>query len=143
MALGSIQTRSHRWPSRSWKVLLYIEALVLGVLHRPGTGRHGPREDVVDLGAALRGQGDDCLGVRDRVGDLLVDEGLEERLDEQHHARLLADHHAGGLLVGELRVELEPERGEELNALRQALHGQVHEDHSGHGVFPSSRFVWL
>jgi hypothetical protein len=45
---------------------------------------------------------------RVRVAELAPGEGLEERLGEQHHERLVADDHAGGLVVGEVGVEWKP-----------------------------------
>src|SRR5262249_17336936 len=54
-----------------------------------------------------------------------------KRLDQQHHERLLADDHAGGVVVGELRVEGEAELGEERDRSLQVADGQVEEELPG------------
>jgi hypothetical protein len=45
---------------------------------------------------------------------------------------VVVDHHAGGGVVGELRVEGVAQRLEEGHGARQVAYGQVHEDHLGH-----------
>ena len=42
-------------------------------------------------------------------------ERLEERFGQEHDERLVADDHAGSLLIGEPRVERQPERRKELD----------------------------
>src|SRR5205814_4170081 len=63
----------------------------------------------------------------------------EKRLAEQHHESFLAQHHAGSLVVGELRVELEPEPRKELHAALEVADGQVDEDLAGHVIHPVKR----
>jgi ubiquinone biosynthesis protein UbiJ len=63
-----------------------------------------------------------------RVGDLLPGELLELRLGQQHGVDVPADHHAGGRMVGELRVEGEAELLEKLDRLVEPLHRKVDED---------------
>ena len=53
---------------------------------------------------------------------------------QQHHVGLVADDHAGGLVVAEALVEGEPERVEERAAGRQVDDGQVEEQQAGHGM---------
>jgi hypothetical protein len=90
----------------------------------------------VDLGAALARQAQQHFGALAGVGDALAREGLEEVLDQQHREdAVLLDHHAGGIRIGELRVEGVAQRGEERLGLLEVLDGEVHEDLLvGHGV---------
>src|SRR5262245_65162776 len=75
-----------------------------------------------------------------RVGDALARERAEELLHEQHHVQVLAEDHAGRVLVGELRVERVAELREEIHGALQVPDGQVDEDLQVHGVLPSLSF---
>jgi len=57
---------------------------------------------VIDLGPAADRDGDQAPRYACGVAELSLGERLEERLDQQHHEGVLADDHAGRVLVGEL-----------------------------------------
>ena len=72
------------------------------------------------------------------VAELAVREGLEEGRHQEHEISVLVDDHAGGLLVGELRVEREAEAGEEVHRALEIVDRQVDEELTlggGHGGF--------
>src|SRR5688572_4772607 len=78
-------------------------------------------------------------GIRDRQ----LRELRELLAAEQHDEGVLADQHAAGVLVAELRVEAEPELREERPAALDVRYGEVHEQRaagmcgSGHGDLQS------
>src|SRR3954447_6558943 len=80
--------------------------------------------------------------MRGGIGDRQLRELRELLAAEQHDEGVLADRHAGGGLVGELRVVAEAELREERRAALEVLYGHVHEQHAagvggiGHGEAP-------
>src|SRR5262245_8247356 len=104
-------------------------------------GGYGRLHEVIDLGPAARGDGEQPLGVRAGIAELSFGERLEEWLDEQHHEGVLADDHAGRVLVCEPGLEREAELGEEVDRAFQIPDGKI-EEHlagrgGGHGVPPT------
>jgi hypothetical protein len=91
-------------------------------------GGDGVLHDLIHLSPAAAREREEPLGVLRRVAGLTPGERPEERLGEQHHERLVADDHARGLLVRELRIEFEAERREEVHRLLQIADGEVDED---------------
>ncbi|EEF93401.1 hypothetical protein CATMIT_01969, partial [Catenibacterium mitsuokai DSM 15897] len=116
---------------------LVHEAVVLRLV-RLRTGGDGLVGQRIDLGAAAQRQRHQGLHLALRIDQLLLGEGLEERPHQQHREQILAEQHAGGVLVGELRVEAVAERGEESDRTVEVLHRQVdeHLGVGGHGVSP-------
>ncbi|MCY1368646.1 hypothetical protein D9M69_556420 [compost metagenome] len=119
------------------------EAVVLRLARRRAAGGHRLGDQLVDLGAALARQAHQHLVLLAGVGDALVREGLEVVLHQQHRVdAAFVDDHAGGVGVGELRVEGVAQRAEEGLALVEVPDGEVHEDLlGGHGEVPVSMKV--
>src|SRR6185312_14935056 len=82
----------------------------------------------VDRRAAVAGEREERLGLLVRVADVALGERAEERLGEEHHEGLVAQDHAGRLVVGELRVEREAELAPEGLAPREVFHREVQEE---------------
>jgi len=74
------------------------------------------------------------FGTRRGVGHGLFGEGLEVGFLQEHGVDVLADDHAQGALITELRVEGEAEAGEECAGLADVLHRQVDVDLLMHGM---------
>ena len=107
------------------------EAVVLRVHGVLPTSGDGFLHHLVHFGPAIAREREEPLRVLGRVAELLLGERPEEGFAEEHDEGLLADDHAGGLVVGELRVELEAELREEVHRLLQIADGQVDEELSG------------
>ena len=90
------------------------EAVVLRIHGVLSAGGDGLVHHSVHLRPAAAREREERLRVLRRIAELPPRERLEERLAEQHDVGLLADDHAGGLVVGELRVEPEAELREEV-----------------------------
>ena len=71
-----------------------------------------------------------------RVGHLLVGEGGEELALQHHEVDVLVPHQAGGVLVGEERIDGRAERGVEGLAALEVGGRVAHEDVRGHTVAP-------
>jgi hypothetical protein len=68
------------------------------------------------------------------IGDGLRTEPFEHRRREEHHTGVVADDQTGGVLVGELRIEREPERGPEFHGAREIRDREIQEEHAGHAI---------
>lgn len=69
--------------------------------------------------------------MRGGIGDLSSRERLEEFFHQQHGEKVLINDQAGGIFVGELRIEFEPDPGEEIGRPFEVLHRQIDEDLGG------------
>lgn len=79
----------------------------------PAQGDRGIH-DLIDLFPALEGQCDRHLRILARINGFLLRERIKECLIDQHDLQVVADHDGYRILIlGELRVELESESGEE------------------------------
>ena len=84
---------------------------------------------LVDLAVARAGEREQDFARAFRVRDRARGKGLEEGLGDEHGVdRVLLDHQARGLVVGEPRVEAEAEAREEFLRALEVLHRQVDED---------------
>src|SRR5437870_11709327 len=90
------------------------EAVVLRIHGVLSAGGDGLVHHFVNLRSAAAREREERLRVLRRIAELPPRERLEEGLTEQHDVGLLADDHASGLVVGELRVEPEAELREEV-----------------------------
>ncbi|KAG0904726.1 hypothetical protein G6F32_017286 [Rhizopus arrhizus] len=72
---------------------------------RGAAGGHRPGAQIIAFGPAFARQADQHLGGLGGVDQRLAGEPLEEVLGQQHGVDVVADDHAGALVVGELRVE--------------------------------------
>ncbi len=82
--------------------------------------------DFIDLFSALEGQCDRHLRILVRIDGFLLREGIKEFLGDQHDLQVVTDHDGFRLvLLGELRVELEAESGEEILRLFYVFYRQV------------------
>src|SRR5207248_10277843 len=91
------------------------EAVVLRIHGVLSAGGDGPVHHFVHLRSAAAREREERLRVLRRIAELPPRERLEEGLTEQHDVGLLADDHASGLVVGELRVEPEAQLREEVH----------------------------
>src|SRR3954469_21701711 len=102
--------------------------MVLRLAWYAGAGRARPDDELVDFLAACAGNAGQHLGGLGGVGDGLVGEAAEELLHQQHGEQVLAEDHAGGIVVGELRIEAVAELREEPDRTLQVLDRQIDED---------------
>ncbi len=94
----------------------------------------GPRQGRVDRFATFDTQGQKGLALLVGVADRPLGELAVVLMGEEHDADGVGEHHRGGLLSRELRVQLAPEGGIEGSRRGEVPHGQVYEDHPAHGV---------
>lgn len=126
-------------------------AVILGFAVFFAAGCHRLVDDGVDFLPAFDIEGDEHFGCLRGVGDLLLGESLKLGVREEHRKNVLADDHARGRVIGELRVEREPELGEERDRCLQVFDGEIDEDLGGHSegsvakrilsVFQQAHFV--
>ncbi len=97
------------------------------------TGREGFVDQVVDFRAAFAGEANEhfCLAVGIADGSRRK-EALKLFVREQHRVNFIADDHAGGRFVGELRIERVADLREKLDRLLEVLDGEIDEDFSRH-----------
>ncbi|MBX7104005.1 MAG: hypothetical protein K1X57_07980 [Gemmataceae bacterium] len=105
------------------------------VLRRlPGcaSGRNGLADHFINFGPVVAVQADEYLGVFRRIADSPWDELPELVVRKQHGINRLADNHACGRLVCELRIETVSEPAKKLHRFREVLDRQIDENQSGH-----------
>src|SRR2546428_6467522 len=107
------------------------EAVILRIGRVLAAGGDGLPHHLVHLRPAAAGEREQTFRVSGGIAQLAPGERLEERLGEKHRVRLLADDHAGRLLVGEPGVELETELREELHRRLHIPDRQVDEELAG------------
>src|SRR5262245_690674 len=103
-------------------------------------------DECVYLIAAFARQRDERLGLPRGIAHLVRGECLEERLGQQHHVRIIADDHTGGVLVREFLVVVEAERREKCFRALEIADGEVDEYFAasavGHVVLHQSDKLW-
>jgi hypothetical protein len=114
------------------KAMPVHEPVVLGFGIGAPSRRDCLRNKLVHSATVLAGKRDQHLralrGIRHGIGSELLELGVSQ----QHNVGVFAHDHAGGGLVGELRIELETEFSEELFGLWQILDRQIDEDIGSH-----------
>src|SRR5262245_2327031 len=106
------------------------EALILWIHRVLSAGGDGLANHFVHLGPALARKCEESLTLRGGVAQAASGERLEERLEQEHDVRLVADDHASGVVVAEFRIEVEAQGGEELPRLLQIANGQIDKEFS-------------
>src|SRR3981081_238777 len=88
----------------------------------------------IDLSPALGRQTYKHFCVLLCIANFFGSKSLELGFSQQHDEYVIAHDHAGGRLVGKLRIELEAEFCKELYGLIEILDWQIHKDFGGHVV---------
>ena len=97
-----------------------IQIIIAVAIHEPMIHRFSGRcpacgdclaHHYIHLGAAGARQGYDGLGIFSGIANLLFGKCLKKFLDQQHDENVIADDHAGGIFIGEIRVERKAELG--------------------------------
>src|SRR5262249_54414098 len=113
------------------------EAVVHGGHGVLAAGGNSLFDRLVHGGPILARDREQSFRLRARIADLLLRERFEKGLREEHYVSILVDHHAGGLLIGELWVELKTELGEKLLRTVQITNSDIDKNLAGHGNSPS------
>ncbi|MNV47265.1 hypothetical protein D3C71_1391260 [compost metagenome] len=109
------------------------EAVVLRLARYGAAGSACAGDQVVDFGAAFARQADQHFGCLFGVHQRFAGKALEEIARQEHGVDVIADDHAGALLVGEIRVEGEAQLLEEVLRFLHVADGDVDEYLLVHG----------
>src|SRR5262245_14682149 len=101
------------------------EALILRIHRVLSPGGDRLANHFVHFGPALARECEEAFAVLRGVAQAASGERLEERLEQEHDVRLVADDHASGIVIAEFRIEVEAQGGEELPGLLQIANWQI------------------
>ncbi|MNS71789.1 hypothetical protein D3C72_1051720 [compost metagenome] len=97
-------------------------------------GGHRGIHHFIDARTAFHRQANQHFGEFARIADVIRRETAEFGFGQQHHENVLANDHAGGGVIGKLRIEGKAKTGEERDRLLQVAYWQIDKDLLVHEV---------